>query len=46
MRLNYEKELEDLTRAKKESEENITNDFLQKLKDKEVQWEEVSNFQD
>lgn len=43
MRMNYEKRLEELTQAKKDSEEQITNDFLQKLKDKEYHLEEVQN---
>ncbi|KAK5641374.1 hypothetical protein RI129_009921 [Pyrocoelia pectoralis] len=41
MRTKYEKELEDLREAKKASEESITNDFLQKLHEKEVQVEEL-----
>lgn len=43
MRMDYERQLEELRNAKKLSEETITNDFLQKLREKEVQWEEVSN---
>lgn len=42
MRMDYERQLEELANAKKESEETITNNFLQKLREKEVQWEEVS----
>lgn len=42
MRKDYEKELADLRKAKKDSEETITNDFLQQLRDKEVHIEEVS----
>lgn len=41
MRQNYENRLEDLHKAKQESEESITNEFLQKLHEKEVQVEEV-----
>lgn len=41
MRHKYVKELEDLTDAKKESETNITNDFLDQLKQKQVQLEEL-----
>ncbi|KAI4457029.1 cilia- and flagella-associated protein 57 [Holotrichia oblita] len=42
MRIRYDKELEDLHASKKESETNITNNFIQKLNEKEVQLEEVS----
>lgn len=41
MRVRYDKELEDLHNAKKDSEMTITNDFIQKLNEKEVQLEEV-----
>lgn len=42
MRIRYDKELEDLHASKKESETNITNTFIQKLNEKEVQLEEVT----
>lgn len=42
MRMDYEKRLADLAQAKKDSEETITNTFLQKLREKEVCVEEVS----
>ncbi|KAK4873590.1 hypothetical protein RN001_012950 [Aquatica leii] len=41
MRNNYETELQDLRELKKSSEESITNEFLQKLHEKEVQVEEL-----
>lgn len=44
MRMDYERQLEELRNAKKLSEETITNDFLHKLREKEVQWEEVSDY--
>ncbi|RZC27649.1 WD repeat-containing protein 65 [Asbolus verrucosus] len=41
MRQYYEKELEELRKAKKDSEEKITNEFLMKLEEKEIQFEEL-----
>ena len=41
MRTNYEKELEVLTAAKKASETNITNKFMQQLNEKEELLEQV-----
>lgn len=41
MRNMYEKRLTELTIAKKESEDTITNNFLEQLKDKSYQLEEV-----
>ncbi|XP_044252622.1 cilia- and flagella-associated protein 57 [Tribolium madens] len=41
MRRYYEKELDDLRKAKQESEEKITNGFLEKLEEKQMQFEEL-----
>lgn len=41
MRQKYEKELEDLANAKKESETQITNNFLDQMKQKQEQLEEL-----
>lgn len=41
MRLKYEMELQALATAKKESETNITNDFLEQIRQKQVQLEEL-----
>lgn len=45
MRNKYEAELTELSNAKKESEQNITNSFLDKLSEKEIQLEEVNEQQ-
>lgn len=42
MRRNLEKELDDLAAAKKASEEKITNEFLEKLEEKQMQFDEVT----
>lgn len=41
MRNRYETELEELRELKRTTEESITNDFLSKLHEKEIQIEEV-----
>lgn len=41
VRKSYDKQLEDLGNDKWQSEEKITNEFLSKLQEKEVQVEEV-----
>ncbi|CAH0564937.1 unnamed protein product [Brassicogethes aeneus] len=42
VRKDFQQELEDLDQAKKDSEDTITADFLEKLKDKEMQYDELT----